>query len=106
MRLRRVYANARGIRRPKFKPVAPLWPGKPVDFSHVTPSQPAKTPAAGEAAPRLISEVLERVDKNRTEELKKLVGENTEFTLLDFRTPDDTRVAQFDAPQDLNVIRG
>lgn len=38
-------------------------------------NRPRRRPA-GEAAPRLISEVMGRVDKNRTEELKKLAGEN------------------------------
>lgn len=58
------------------------------------------------AAQQLISEVMGRVDKISTEELKKLVDEKADFVLLDVRTPDETRVVRIDAPQHLAITRG
>ncbi len=58
------------------------------------------------AAQQLISDVMGRVDKISTEELKKLVDENADFVLLDVRTPDETRAARIDAPQHLAITRG
>lgn len=69
-------------------------------------SKPAPLMDEFSAAQQLISDVMERVDKISTDELKKLVDTNADFVLLDVRTPDETRVARIDAPQHLAITRG
>jgi uncharacterized protein YjbI with pentapeptide repeats/rhodanese-related sulfurtransferase len=72
------------------------------------PGGPEKAPLEDEffAAQQLITEVMGRVDKISSEELKKLVDANADFVLLDVRTPDETRAARIDAPQHLAISRG
>jgi uncharacterized protein YjbI with pentapeptide repeats/rhodanese-related sulfurtransferase len=72
------------------------------------PAEPVMVPLEDEfrATQRLIDDVMGRVDKVTTAELKKLVDDEADFVLLDVRTPDETRAARIDAPQHLAIPRG
>lgn len=83
-----------------------------VDWNPAARPKPDQTPKPApmmdefSAAQQLISDVMERVDKISTDELKKLVDDSADFVLLDVRTPDETRAARIDAPQHLAITRG